>query len=123
MSDKPILQAGPNHPITIEPTGHRVTVTRAGRTVAVSEDAVTLREADYAPVHYIPLKDVDAALLTPTAHTSYCPFKGDAHYHSLVLDGDTSENAVWQYREPHPGMEPITGHVAFYPDRVSIREG
>ena len=120
MSAKPILQAGPDHPITIEPTGHRVTVTRDGHTVADSERAVTLREADYPPVQYIPFEDVDASLLQATDHTTYCPFKGDANYYSLAVDGDVSENTVWQYREPHPGMEQITGHVAFYADRVAI---
>lgn len=123
MSDRPILQAGPDHPITIEPTGHRVTVTRGGRVVAESANAVTPQEADYAAVQYIPFEDVDASLLTPTAHTTYCPFKGEANYYSLVVDGDTAENTVWQYSEPHPGMEQITGHVAFYPDRVTISEG
>ena len=120
MSAKPILQAGPDHPITIEPTGHRVTVTREGHTVADSERAVTLREANYPPVQYIPFEDVDASLLQATGHTTYCPYKGDANYYSLVVDGDVSENSVWQYGEPHPGMEQIAGYIAFYADRVAI---
>lgn len=123
MSDKQIFQPGPDHPITIEPTPHRVTVTRDGHTVASSEHALTLREADYPPALYLPLEDVDASLLQATEHTSYCPYKGDANYYSLVIDGTTSENAVWQYSSPYEAMAPIAGYVAFYPDRVQINEG
>ncbi len=122
MSDKPILQPGPDHPITIEPTGQRVTVTRGGRTIAASERALTLREADYPPAQYIPFGDVDASLLQATDHSTYCPYKGDANYYSLMIDGDTSENTVWQYSSPHAAVSEIEKHVAFYPDRVQISE-
>ncbi|GAC1582236.1 MAG: DUF427 domain-containing protein [Candidatus Dormibacteria bacterium] len=122
MSDKPILQPGPTHPITIEPAPHRVTVTRDGHAIASSEQALTLREADYPAVQYIPFQDVDASLLKATERTTYCPYKGDANYYSLVIGGDTSENAVWQYSSPHEAVAPIGGHVAFYADRVQISE-
>ncbi|MEO8969605.1 MAG: DUF427 domain-containing protein [Solirubrobacteraceae bacterium] len=123
MSDKPILQPGPDHPITVEPTPHRVTVTRNGHTIANSEHALTLREADYPAAQYIPFADVDASLLQATEHATYCPYKGDANYYSVVIDGDTSENTVWQYTSPCEAVAPIAGHVAFYPDRVQISEG
>ncbi len=123
MSDKPILQPGPDHPISVEPAAHRVIVTRGGHTIANSEHALTLREADYPPAHYIPFEDVDASLLQATEHVTYCPYKGDANYFSLVIDGDTSENTVWQYTSPYEAVSPIAGHVAFYPDRVQISEG
>ena len=71
MSAKPIVQAGPDHPITIEPAGHRVTVTSAGQTIADSERAVTIREANYPPVQYIPLEDVDASQLKAAAHAAF----------------------------------------------------
>ncbi len=122
MSDKPILQPGPDHPIRIAPTPHRVTVIRDGHTIATSEHALTLREADYPPAQYIPFEDVDASVLQATEHTTHCPYKGDANYYSLVIDGDTSENTVWQYTSPHAAVSPIAGHVAFYPDRVQISQ-
>jgi uncharacterized protein (DUF427 family) len=118
VSDRPILQPSPTHPITIEPNPARVVVTVAGHTVADSERALTLREAEYAPVQYIPLEDVDQTLLEQSEHTSYCPFKGDASYYSVPAGGERSRDAVWTYREPHPAMSAIAGHVAFYPDRV-----
>jgi uncharacterized protein (DUF427 family) len=118
MSQRPILQPGPKHPITIEANSARVIVTVAGQTIADSERALTLREAEYAPVQYIPLEDVDQALLEPSNHTSYCPFKGDASYFSVPAGGERSRDAVWTYREPFGAVSEIAGHVAFYPDRV-----
>jgi uncharacterized protein (DUF427 family) len=123
MSDRPIKQPGPDHPITIEANPARVVVTVAGRTIADTQNALTLREAGYAPVHYIPLADVDRSQLQSSEHASYCPFKGDASYYSLAAGGERSVNAVWTYREPFAAVAAIKGHVAFYPDRVdSIAE-
>jgi uncharacterized protein (DUF427 family) len=118
MTDKPIMQPGPDHPITIEPNPARVVVSVAGKVVADSQRALTLREADYPPVQYIPLADVDASLLAASDHASCCPFKGDASYFSLPDGGERAQNAVWVYREPHQAVAQIKDHVAFYPDRV-----
>lgn len=122
MSEKPILQPGPDHPITIEPAAGRVLVTVAGKVIADSENAVMLRESSYPPVPYIPLADVEAALLARTDHASYCPYKGDASYYSIPVGGERSVNAVWEYREPHEAVAEIKGLVAFYPDRVDSIE-
>jgi uncharacterized protein (DUF427 family) len=118
MSEKKIMEPSPDHPITIEPNPDRVVVTVAGKTVADTRRALTLREADYEPVAYIPLEDVDHSLLESTDHSSYCPFKGDANYYSVPAGGERSANAVWEYRSPYPAVAEIAGHVAFYPDRV-----
>ena len=64
---------GPDHPITIEPNPARVTVWLAGRIIADTRKALTLREASYAAVQYIPRKDVDMSLLQRTDHAPYCP--------------------------------------------------
>ena len=74
--------------------------------------------ADYAPVAYFPAEDVDFDQLTPTDHTSYCPFKGEANYYSVPAGGDRSRDAVWQYRDAYPAVGEISDHLAFYPDRV-----
>jgi uncharacterized protein (DUF427 family) len=115
---------GPDHPITIEPTPGRVRVVFNGRVVADSTRTLTLREASLRPVHYIPRADADMSLLVRSAHASHCPYKGDAAYYSLRVDGRTAENAVWTYEKPYPAMAPIKDHLAFYPDRVDrIEEG
>jgi uncharacterized protein (DUF427 family) len=118
MTDKPILQPGPEHPIAIERNPARVVVTVAGRVVADTHDALTLREAGYAPVQYIPLADVDESLLAPTDHASYCPYKGDASYYSVPAGGERSVDAVWTYRAPYEAVAEIKDRVAFYADRV-----
>lgn len=117
VQNKPIRVPGPDHPITIEPSGSRVTVRAGGRVVAQTDAALTLREAAYAPVQYIPLEDVDRSLLTPSDHETYCPYKGDCSYYDLDTGAD-GENAVWEYRDPYPAVAQIKGHVAFYPNRV-----
>lgn len=122
MSQKPILQPGPDHPITIEPEGRRIVVTVAGKVVADTRDAVMLREADYPPVPYVPLADVDTALLERTYHATYCPYKGDCSYYSIPVGGDRAANAVWEYQAPYDAVAEIKDRVAFYPDRVDSIE-
>jgi uncharacterized protein (DUF427 family) len=109
---------GPDHPIAVQPSLDRVEVKFAGRTVADSANALTLREASYPPVQYIPKSDVRMDLLTPTSHKTHCPYKGDASYFSIKVGDRTAENAVWCYENPYPAVSEIAGHVAFYPDRV-----
>ena len=112
-----------SHPITVTPTAKRVVVTVGGKVIADSRNALTLREASYPPVQYIPRQDVDMALLTRTDHGSYCPYKGDASYFSIPAGGARAANAVWSYEAPYDAVASIKDHVAFYPDRVdSIEE-
>jgi len=109
---------GPDHPITLTRNGNRIRVSYAGKTVADTMRALTLKEASYPPVQYIPRADVKMELLKKTAHTSHCPYKGDACYFSIESGGKTAQNAVWSYEEPFPAMAEIGGYLAFYPDRV-----
>lgn len=113
---------GPDHPISIQPNPARVTVSIAGRTVADTRNALTLTEASYGPVHYIPRKDVDMTLLKRTDHHTYCPYKGDCAYFSIPIGGDRSVNAVWTYEAPYAAVAAIKDHVAFYPHRVEAIE-
>ncbi len=118
MTTKTIKIPGPDHPITIERNSSRVVVTLAGKVIADTVDALTLREAQYPPVQYIPRKDVDMAALERTQHSTYCPYKGDASYYSIPAGGARSVNAIWTYEEPHEAVAVIRDYVAFYPDRV-----
>jgi uncharacterized protein (DUF427 family) len=120
MTEKPVLIPGPDHPITITPADHAVTVRFGDRLIAATDRALMLREAGYRPVYYLPLDAVEPDVLAPTTHETYCPYKGDASYYS-IRDGDAlAENAVWTYVAPYDAVSPIAGHVAFYPDRVTI---
>ena len=109
---------GPDHPITVKHNSNRIVVSLAGRVIADTTDALTLKEAAYPAVHYIPRKDVDMAQLERTDHATYCPYKGECSYFSLPVGGARSVNAVWTYEAPYAAVAEIKDHVAFYPDRV-----
>ena len=113
---------GPDHPITIASNPKRVRVTADGASVADTTHALVLKEASYPPVQYIPRTDANMALLTRTAHTTHCPYKGDASYFSINVGGKTIENAIWTYERPFDAVSQIAGHLAFYPSKVTIEE-
>lgn len=113
---------GPDHPITIERNAQRVVVRVGDRVIADSGAVLTLREADYPPVHYIPREHVDMSFLVPTDHGTHCPYKGDASYFSIPAGGARASNAVWSYEAPYPAVAEIRNHLAFYPDRVDAIE-
>jgi uncharacterized protein (DUF427 family) len=122
MQTKPVKIPGPDHPITITKHTGRVRVTVAGHVVADTRDALNLQEASYAPVQYIPRKDVDMSLLVRTDNATYCPYKGDCSYYSIPAGGARAINAVWTYEMPYDVMAEIKEYVAFYPDRVDAFE-
>jgi uncharacterized protein (DUF427 family) len=110
---------GLDHPITIAPSADHILVRSGEVTIADSRSTLVMREANYPPVRYIPLADVDRSLLTPSDLSTYCPYKGDASYYSI--DGpERGTDAVWFYDQPYPAVAEIKGHVAFYPDRVEV---
>ena len=118
-----IKTPGPDHPITVEKNPARVTVRVGDQVVADTTAALVLQESNYPAVQYIPLADVDPALIRPTETSTYCPYKGDASYYTVVTaDGDRTD-AVWTYRAPHPAVAEIADHVAFYANKVEITQG
>jgi uncharacterized protein (DUF427 family) len=119
---KPIKLPGPNHPISIERNTARVVVSVAGRVIADTRDALTLSEAHYPAIHYVPRKDVDMTLLARSDRITYCPYKGDAAYFSIPVGGERSIDAVWTYETPYAAVAGIKDHLAFYPDRVDTIE-
>jgi uncharacterized protein (DUF427 family) len=123
MTDRLIKIPNADHPITINRNPKRVLVMLEGRVLADTRAALTLREAKYSPVQYIPRADVDMASLTRTERTTYCPFKGDCSYYSLPDGAVGADNAVWTYEAAFPAVSAIEGHLAFYTDRVKITEG
>jgi uncharacterized protein (DUF427 family) len=113
---------GPDHPITITQNPRRVRVTAGDIVIAESAKALTLKEAKYPAVQYLPREDANMALLERTERTTHCPYKGDASYYSIKAGGKTIDNAIWTYETPFPAMTEISGHLAFYPDKVKIEE-
>ncbi|MBN3726593.1 DUF427 domain-containing protein [Burkholderia sp. Ac-20379] len=121
-SDRPVRVPGPDHPITVSPAGAHVRVLAGGAPLADSHGALTLREANYPPVQYVPRADVDLARVVRSTHTSYCPYKGEATYYTIAGLGPRGENAIWSYEAPYEAVAPIAGHFAFYPERVDAIE-
>jgi uncharacterized protein (DUF427 family) len=116
VTERKVLQPSDEHPITIRRTGGRVVIRRGDAVVVDTRDALTLQEASYPPVQYVPRKDVDLTLLERSQHSTYCPFKGDAAYFSLP----GVPEAVWTYESPYPAVAEIQDHLAFYPQHVDI---
>ena len=122
MPERAIKIPGPDHPITVAPNRKRVVVTLAGLVIADSTDALTLREAQYPAVQYIPRRDVDMGALQRSATRTYCPYKGEAAYFSIPAGGARSADAIWTYEAPYDAVAEIKDHLAFYPDRVDAIE-
>lgn len=116
-----VLITGPDHPITVTANPRRVVVRAGGRVIADTRAALTLKEAAYPAVQYIPRADADLSALERSDHHSYCPYKGEASYFSIP-DLDQGENAIWTYETPYDSVAEIRDHLAFYPDRVTIVE-
>jgi uncharacterized protein (DUF427 family) len=123
MSTRQRLIPGPDHPITVAPTGKHVVVKAGGKVIAETDSALTLQESNYPPVQYLPLQDVDADVISPTDHETYCPYKGDASYYSLSTPDGELENVTWTYEHPYDAVAEIKDHVAFYPNKVEISVG
>jgi uncharacterized protein (DUF427 family) len=98
-----------------------VTVHVGGVQVAESDNALSLAEATYPVVQYIPIGDVDQSLLVRTDTQTYCPYKGDASYYSVrTPDGQTETDLIWTYEQPYEAVAEIAEHVAFYANRAEI---
>ena len=112
----------PDHPIHIVPHPGRRRVLWNGKVVADTIDALTLHEASYPGVHYIPRVDVDMTLLTVSPLKTHCPYKGEANYFSIGSERETAQNAIWSYETPKPSVTEIAGYLAFDPKHVEFVE-
>lgn len=113
---------GPDHPITLQKSSDRVVVKVAGRVIVDTRAALSLKEASYPVVFYLPRSDADMTLLTKTDHVTYCPYKGECTYYSIAIGGERSINAVWTYESPYPSVAQIKDYLAFYSERVDSIE-
>jgi uncharacterized protein (DUF427 family) len=106
-------------PPRIENLRKRVRVELNGVIIADSTRSKRVLETSHPPTIYIPPEDVKMIeYLRPANGRSFCEFKGEAHYFSIVVNGDVAHQAAWCYTEPSPGYEAIRGYVSFYPSRV-----
>ena len=115
----PGFKKHPEHRIAVSPAGRRVRALAGGELIADTGDALAMKEGDYPLVYYFPRKDVKMERLERSAHSTHCPFKGDASYFSLK---GGARDAVWSYERPFDEMAAIREYLAFYPDKVEIVE-
>ncbi len=113
---------GPDHPITLTPAPRRWRALYQGHVIADTDDALILQEATYPPVVYFPREDVGMEYMSRTERSTNCPYKGDASYYTVLMNGHIAENAVWSYENPYSAMDLIAGRLAFYTDRVEVYE-
>jgi len=64
--------------------------------------------------HYFPPDTVRKQYLVPSDTLSICPWKGMAHYHTVVVDGETNQDAAWSYPQPKDAAREIKDHIAFW---------
>ena len=114
----PGYKENPAHFVEFEPSPKRVRVTFAGADIVDTTNALIVYEARHVPVYYFPRADVAMERLVATDHSTHCPFKGDANYFSVVVDGQTAENAVWSYELPFDEVAGLKDYVALYWNRV-----
>jgi uncharacterized protein (DUF427 family) len=111
---------GPDHPITITPSPKRMRARVGDHVIADTADALILKEASYPEVVYFPRADVEMGFFSKTDRSTNCPYKGDASYFTLHIDGEVKENAIWSYETPYPAMHQIKDFVAFYPNQAIV---
>jgi uncharacterized protein (DUF427 family) len=109
----------PNH-ISVTAATTPVTVSAGLMPLGTTADALELKEGSYPAVLYVPRADIDMTKLEKTARSSMCPWKGRASYYSVRTDAGLLENAVWSYEAPLADMQAIAGHLAFYPDKITL---
>lgn len=103
----------PKHILYFEDSARRVRVCLGGETIADTRASKLMHETGHLPVIYFPQEDVRTDLLEPTAHSTHCPFKGDASYWTIRAGDREAQNAVWGYPDPPEGAPPIAGYLAF----------
>ncbi len=108
----------PDYRIAFEPCAKRIRVLFAGETLVDSRNARLMHETGHVPVYYFPPDEVRTDLLRPGARQTHCPFKGTAHYRSVVSGGRTAENAVWCYPSPYAEVAEIADFLALYWDAM-----
>jgi uncharacterized protein (DUF427 family) len=116
----PGFARNPSKVIKVTPQPGTVAVYAGDTEIARSTRAKALDEPPYATAIYIPFEDIHFEQLQKTAHSTHCPYKGDASYWSALPSGEKGANAMWAYEHPYDEMTGIANHGAFYPDRVRI---
>lgn len=110
----------PGHTVSIAPADLHVVVRVDDQVVAESDHPVVLEETGMPTRYYLPREDVRMDLLRATSFRTDCPFKGQASYWTLELNGTAHDGIAWSYESPIPAAAGIEGLLSFYNDRVDL---
>lgn len=80
-----------------------------GAVLAQSDDTVVVEGN-----HYFPAEAADKSRLKPSATTTKCPWKGTAHYYTVVVDGKENPDAAWYYPDPKSAASALKDRIAFW---------
>ncbi|ANN57179.1 hypothetical protein A9174_10655 [Mesorhizobium loti NZP2037] len=105
-------------PPRIESVSERIVVRFAGETIADTYRALRIVETSHPPVYYLPPQDMRMDLIVPAAGSSWCEFKGNANYLTILVGTHRSERAAWRYENPTAAYQAIAGYIAFYASRI-----
>lgn len=117
------ISLGPNQesvwdyprPPRLEATDKHVRVIFNDELIADTRRAKRILETSHPPNYYIPLDDISTEYLMPNTHSTYCEWKGKAHYYNLKVGDRQATNVAWYYPSISPAYKELEGHVGFYP--------
>lgn len=111
------------NPIRLERAVRRWRALFAGHLIADSDDAIIVHESGANPAVYFPRDSVSTDYMSRTERTSQCPYRGEATYYTLLMDGNLAENAVWSFESPtDEDLGAMAGRIAFDPTVVDVYE-
>ncbi len=116
----PGFEKHPDYRVEITPTRDHIRILAGVTCIADSHRPLRVTESKHHPVWYVPLSDVDNAVIVATDHSTYCPFKGHASYWTVSTPDASLENSIWGYLAPYTECVPLLDHVAFYTDRLTL---
>lgn len=105
-------------PPRIEPVSAQLKVKFDGKVVADTIHAYRILETSHPPTYYISPADVDHALIEKADHRSFCEFKGEAKYWSVVGPTKRANAAAWSYANPVAEFAALKDYFSFYANKV-----
>ncbi len=107
----------PRPPVVV-PTSEHVVIVHRGVTIADTRQALRVLETSQPPAYYLPPADVAMDHLFRTRHRTFCEWKGAASYWAVQVGDEVVYDAAWAYLQPSTPFRAITGHLAFYAQKV-----
>ena len=105
-------------PPRLEASSRHIRVEFAGMVIAETQRARRMLETSHPPVYYIPPEDIRMEYLRLESGSSFCEWKGQARYYSVVVGEKTARRAAWAYPDPNRAYSAIKDYIAFYAEAM-----